>query len=121
MTVHPTEVNEGLYENTLQKANYDKSFVMFENQANFITACSAFHEAMVLKGEAYDSSRWWCWARDFARWTTVQSEFPTLSFPVADEALFNEAVEAWIQSTAPYSYGNRSDAIYEDRTGEDLK
>lgn len=92
---------------------------MFASQEQFIVACRAFHKAIISAGEADGSSSYWCWIEDFAEWTKHEG----ISFPITNETLFSIAVEKWIDAgpNSPFSFEERSDALYEDRTGKDLR
>ncbi len=118
--VHPTEIDEELYENTPQRVNFDQNFDWFQAQQQFSVACSAFQEAMISSGEATENSRYWCWTDDFSKW--VRKNRNDLTFPIADKDTYNAAVEEWVTAEwdASASYENRSTAVYTDRTGEDL-
>jgi len=92
--VHPAELNEDLYENTPQSANYVKGFDLFEHQKGFSTACKSFHTTMVELGES-GSPTYFCWIDDFSTW--LASTNMNGSFPFADRTQFRTAVDAWVE------------------------
>jgi hypothetical protein len=58
--VHPAELNNDLYENTPQSANYVSGFDLFDHQQGFSRACQAFHSEMVELGES-GAKHYFCW------------------------------------------------------------
>ena len=109
--VHPTAINDELYENTPQRVNFDGKFDWDKAQQQFSVACRAFQEAMISSGEATDTSRYWCWADDFSKW--VRTNRNDLTFPIADKDAYNAAVEEWVMAEEHTlaSYDNRSRAV----------